>query len=93
MKIMNESIACNLNWFEFKFLNSNEISSIKLHKLKWNLDFIEFQFQFNWRKIGWKLLNKLLKICSSLSSCVTMVLKKQIGSIRHKSCNSLKSIF
>ncbi len=61
--------------------------------MKFKFNWIGFRFKFNWRKTGWKLVHKLLKICSSLSSCVTMVLKKQIGSKKHESFNFMKSIF
>jgi hypothetical protein len=49
MKILND-IACKLNWIWIEMkLNSNTLSWIK--------------FQLNWKKMGCKLVEKVLKIC------------------------------
>jgi hypothetical protein len=62
MKIWND-IGCNLNYeFEFKNIESNSNSYI--------------EFKFNKREMICKSMKKVLEICSSLPSFVTMVLDK-----------------
>lgn len=61
-----DEMTKKMSWFCGSKFHSNE-------NAEWHYMWLEFNF--NWREMKWKLVYKVLKICSSLPSFMIMVLK------------------